>query len=182
MLKHWLIAGAMSLALGGAAHAQTYRDSNGTTAPGIVPLIGCSTGGKCAGPASPTNPIPVAPQPLFRGSTGRDYSANQPTPPNVGGNFGATGAYANYVLIATDPANPYRFSLDVENTSGAQIVVVLDDGTAASGSAPNNASVFTLAGGGTVGSQGASWTSQDEKGRIQVHAPSSTAQVSVREN
>jgi len=58
------------------------------------------------------------------GSTGLDYSANKPTTPNVGANFGTTGVYANYVLIATVPANPSRFSIDVENTSGSAVRLI----------------------------------------------------------
>lgn len=182
MLTHWLFAGAMSLALVGVAQAQTYRDSAGTLAPAFVPLVGCSSAGDCAGPASPANPIPVAPQPAFAGSTGRDFSANAPALPNVGANFGASGPYANYVLIATAPANAFRFSIDVENTSGSQIAIVLDDGAAASGAAPGNASVFALSGGGSVGAQGGSWVSQVEKGRLQIYAPSASAQVMIRQN
>lgn len=177
-----LIAGAMSIALACAAQAQTYRDSGGTIAPAYVPLIGCSSGGNCAGPASPANPVPVAPQPAFTGSTGRDYSANPPSLPHIGASFGASGPYANYVLIATAPANASRFSIDVENTSGSQVAVVLDDGTAAPGSVASNASVMALAGGGSVGAQGGSWVSKVEKGRVQVYAPSASAQVAIRQN
>lgn len=116
------------------------------------------------------------------GSTGKDWSANKPALPNIGSNFGATGPYANYALIATVPANASRNSIDIENNSGAQIAVLLDDGTAASGTAPANASVFALGGGASAGAQGGSWVSQWEKGRVQIFAPSASAQVSVREN
>ncbi len=116
------------------------------------------------------------------GSTGADYSANKPTLPNVGANFAASGPYASYVLIATAAASPSRLSIDVENTSGAQIAIVLDDGAASSGSAPNNASVFALSAGSGAGAQGGSWVSQVERGRVQVYAPASTAQVAVRTN
>ena len=115
------------------------------------------------------------------GSTGADFSVNKPTPPNVGSPFAASGPYASYVLIATVPAST-RAGVDVENNSGAQIVIVLDDGTAASGAAPNNASVFALGGGGAPGSQGGSWISLVERGRVQVYAPSASAQVTVRTN
>ncbi len=113
------------------------------------------------------------------GSTGANYSANRPTLPNVGANFAASGPYASYVLIATVAANPARFNIDVENNSGAQIVVVRDDGTAAGGAAPVNASVFALAGGSGVGSQGGAWSSQTFRGRLQIYAAASTAQVAV---
>jgi hypothetical protein len=38
MLKHWLIAGATSLALAGAANAQSHRDSGGTILQGAAPI------------------------------------------------------------------------------------------------------------------------------------------------
>ena len=113
------------------------------------------------------------------GTLGRDFSANAPTPPNIGANFGATGVYANYLLIATVPASATRFNIDVENVSGAQIVVMRDDGTALSGASPGNASVFALAPGSTVGAQGGSYASQTFKGRLQIYAPSVSAQVAI---
>ena len=121
-----------------------------------------------------------ATQPVVQGgSVGTDYSANEPTLPNVGANFGSSGLYANYALIRAVPALSTRNNVDVENTSGAQIVVLRDDGTAASGAAPNNASIIALGGGSGVGSQGGSWTSQTFKGRLQIYAASSTAVVSI---
>ena len=119
----------------------------------------------------------------FSGSTGTDYSVNQPTLPNIGANFGATGPYANYTLVKTIPASATRRNLDIENTSGAQIVVLLDDGTATSGNAPANATVFAISGGGTVGAQGGSWSSQTEQGRVQLFGPAGTSpQIAVRTN
>lgn len=116
------------------------------------------------------------------GSFGMDYSVNVPTLPAIGAGFGSTGPYANYVLVQTVPANAARISIDVENTSGAQIVVLVDDGTAASGAAPNNPSLIPLGGGVSSGAQGGSWSSLAEKGRIQVYAPSSSAFVTIRAN
>lgn len=113
------------------------------------------------------------------GSVGSDLSANKPALPAVGQPFAAAGPYASYVLIATVPASPSRNNVDIENISGAQIAVVRDDGTAASGAAPNNASVFALGGGSAAGAQGGAWSSQTFKGRLQIYAPSSTAIVSV---
>lgn len=112
------------------------------------------------------------------GTTGLDYSANKPSIPNVGAAFAASGPYASYVLIATIPADA-RNNVDIENISGAQIAVVRDDGTAAGGAAPANASVFALGGGSAAGAQGGAWSSQTFKGRLQIYAPSSTAIVSV---
>lgn len=113
------------------------------------------------------------------GSAGLDYSSNKPTLPNVGAAFSASGPYASYVLIATVPASSSRNNVDIENISGAQIAIVRDDGTAASGAEPANASVFALAGGSASGAQGGSWSSQTFKGRLQIYAPSSSAVVTV---
>jgi hypothetical protein len=113
------------------------------------------------------------------GTLGRDFSANAPTLPTIGANFGATGVYANYVLIATVPASATRFNIDVENVSGAQIVVIRDDGTASNGASPVNASVFALAPGSAAGAQGGSYASQTFKGRLQIFAPSASAQVAI---
>ncbi len=164
-------ATALSLMLAHAAPAQTYRDFGGSVLPGFVPI----TPG--AGPLfTPGNPGQVT----QAGTTGADYSANKPPIPNVGASFGSTGPYANYVLIATVPANAFRNLVDIENTSGAQIAIVRDDGAAASGAAPANASVFALGpGAATVGAQGGSYVSQTFKGRAQIYAPSSTAFVAA---
>jgi hypothetical protein len=116
------------------------------------------------------------------GSTGFDYSASRPALPNVGANFAASGPYANYVLIATVPASATRNNVDVENTSGAQIAVVRDDGTAAAGAAPVNASVFALGGGAAAGAQGGAWSSTTFRGRLQIYAASASAQVAVFED
>ena len=164
-------AAALSLMLAHASPAQTYRESGGSVLSGFVPL----TPG--AGPLFvPGNPGHVR----QAGTTGVDYSANKPSIPNVGASFGSTGPYANYVLIATVPANAFRNTLDIENTSGAQIAIVRDDGGAATGSTPANASVFALGpGSATVGAQGGSYVSQTFKGRAQIYAPSPTAFVAA---
>lgn len=113
--------------------------------------------------------------------TGYDYSnsAGAPALPVLGQPFGGSGPYAGYVLVATAPASASRINIDIENTSGAQIAVVRDDGTAVTGQALNNASVFALAGGALPGAQGGSWSSTTFKGRVQVFASGSTAQVAV---
>lgn len=113
------------------------------------------------------------------GTVRTDVSANKPTLPNVGAAFAASGPYASYVLIATIASYTLRNYIDVENNSGAQIALIIDDGLAASGAQPTNASIFAIAGGSGAGSQGGSWTSNFEKGRVQVYAPSSGAQVSI---
>jgi len=112
------------------------------------------------------------------GSVGHDYSANAPALPNVGANFGGSGPYAGYVLVKTVPAGA-RGNIEIQNTSGAQIVLVRDDGTASGGAAPANASVFALAGGAAAGAMGASWNSTTFKGRLQVYAASGGAQIAI---
>jgi hypothetical protein len=114
------------------------------------------------------------------GSVGQDVSLNRPAIPLVGSNFSNGGPYANYVLLGAVQANSTRHAIDVENTSGAPIVLVIDDGVASTGFAPANASLVPLAGGGTAGSQGGSWTSYAEKGRVSVYAPSASAFVTMR--
>ncbi len=133
-----------------------------------VTLTWCVIGSSAACMSSPTG-----------GTTGLDFSANKPAIPAVGAAFASGSLYASYVLIATVPASATRASIDIEDDSGAQIVVVRDDGTAASGAAPTNASVFSLSGGSGVGSQGGSWTSTTFKGRLQVYAPAASAQVAI---
>ncbi len=121
------------------------------------------------------------------GTLGTDYSSSKGVaalPSSVGqtigtSTYGGSGPYAAYILVAQVAAQPGRINIDVENNSGAQIVVVRDDGTAAVTAAPVNASAFALAGGAGVGSQGGSWSSTTFKGRISVWAPASTAQVAV---
>lgn len=115
------------------------------------------------------------------GGIGTDDSANTPAVPNVGAAFGPAGPYANYALVKTIAAGA-RNVIDVENTSGAQILLVLDDGTAAAGTLPANASLIPLAGGAAAGAQGGSWVSPYEKGRVQIYAAAPTAQVTVRVN
>ena len=111
--------------------------------------------------------------------TPQDYSANPPGLPNIGAPFGPSGPYANYVLVASVPASRTRHSIEVDNMSGAQIVLVRDDGTAIGGAAPANASLIALTGGAQAGAQGGSWSSTTFAGRLQVYAPSSGAQVSI---
>lgn len=147
------IAAAISLTAFSApsGEAQSYRDSAGTVVQALA----------------------------LAGSQGRDFSVNAPAPPVVGANFSAAGPYASYVLLTSVAASPSRFSIDVENDSGGQVVVVRDDGAALAGSAPANASVFPLAGGPSAGSQGGAWSSQTFKGRVQIYAPAASAQVAI---
>jgi len=63
MLRKYLLGaltGAAILAAACGALAQSYRDQGGTFVPGFVPLIGCVSGGACAGPVNASNPLPVS--------------------------------------------------------------------------------------------------------------------------
>ena len=123
----------------------------------------------------PTTPI------TSKGTVGTDASLNKPGLPNVGANFATSGnIYANYLYLGVIAASTSRNEVEVVKTSGAQIVLILDDGTAASGAAPANASVFALGGGSGAGSQGGAWQSSIFKGRVQIYAASSSAQVLAR--
>lgn len=148
-----------------------YQSPAGVVSPGIVPE---SRPGQ---PYGPGNPLAVSA--TGTGSAGQDFSVNAPALPAVGSNFAASGPYANYLLIRTVAANPARNNLDIENNSGSQIAILRDDGSAAPGSAPANASIFALAGGAGIGSQGGSWSTTTFKGRTQIYAPTTTAQVAV---
>lgn len=134
MLKHWLIAGAMSLALGGVAYAQTYRDSGGTIAHGVVPLVGCSSAGNCSGPASAANPVPAAPAPSSSSSLALTHVATASlgaslTAKASAGNLygfncaGITGGAAGYCVAINATAAPSNNAsitpLDVCSFSGA---------------------------------------------------------------
>jgi hypothetical protein len=113
---------------------------------------------------------------VSNGSVGADFSSNAnhtALPAAVGATigtstYGGSGPFAAYVLVASAAANASRANIDVENVSGSQVVVVRDDGTAAAGSAPVNASWFLLAGGGTGPSQGGAWSSTTFRGRVQL--------------
>lgn len=112
----------------------------------------------------------------IRGSAGIDYSTNKPALPVLGANL--TGLYAGYLLVATVPPLASRSEVEINNTSGGSIVVVLDDGAAATGAALSNASLFTL-NGDTVGFTGGSWSSSYFKGRLQVFSSDTNAQIFI---
>lgn len=111
----------------------------------------------------------------------KDWSNNPPALPNVGANFPGSGPYASYFLLKTVPQNVYRKNISVENNSGEQIVVIIDDGTAAASAPPVNASIFVLAA-GVANGQGGNWQSDIERGRVQIYGPTATDVVMIREN
>ena len=159
------VGAANPLPTTGGGGSSVPTGTAGTPNTAVVSVQGISGG----------TPAPVT----IAGTVGTDYSVNKPTLPVIGANFAASGPFASYVLIATAPALSTRNEIEVQNVSGAQIAVLLDDGTAATSAAPVNASLFSLAGGSASGAQGGSWSSTAFKGRVQVYAPVSTAFVEV---
>jgi hypothetical protein len=113
------------------------------------------------------------------GSVGTDFSAgltaNGVAIPNVGAAFTASGPYSGYTLVKTLPALASRAYAEVDNLSTGQIVVIRDDGTAASATAPSNASIIVLNPAPAVGQPGGGgWTTTTFKGRIQIYGPAGT--------
>lgn len=96
------------------------------------------------------------------GSTGLNFSANQPAFPPAG-----------TTLIATVPANGTRAHLEVQNQSADEIIAVRDDG------AGNNLSYIYMDPGAGAGFQGGAWTSDTFKGRLRVYSANPASQVSV---
>ena len=193
-MRNWIsgLAGAAALcAFGMPVAAQTviltvtapfagYRIGDQISDPGTVAAIlaGSNAGKvvKVGSGAIPTVSPSGAVLPNFVTST--DASANAPTLPVIGAGF-SSAPYAGYVLVQTIPASAARLNIEIDNVSGSQIAVMRDDGTAATGAAPVNASVFPLAPGSGVGAQGGSWSSSTFKGRVQIYAPSAAAVVTV---
>jgi len=188
----WAGPTACTLALLLAAPAQAQQSLH----PYVVLSDGVAADDAKGAFGSPNNPFTAllgagglgsSGQPLSvvaAGGAGADYSANQPALPTIGNGFGATGPFANYVLVATIPANPSRAKWRVENPSGGQIAILVDDGTAAAGAAPVHATVWPISG-TTAGQQGGSDGDQVIKGRIQIFAPatlSGNAFVAVRQD
>src|SRR4051794_34717426 len=64
-------------------------------------------------------------------SVGTDKSANSPAGPGAASSFTYNGATQN--LLVTVAANPSRGVIEVVNTTGALIVVVIDDGSNTAG-------------------------------------------------
>lgn len=140
-------------------------------------LTGGSSGGSVTAPgavgsqAQTVTAVPGA-------STGTNYDANDGTLPVIGQPFPASGPYASYVLVKTIPAGA-RNNVEIKNSSGGNIVIMRDDGTAASGAAPVNASLIPLSPGAAAGQQGGAWSSVTFRGRLQIFAPVSSSQITA---
>lgn len=96
------------------------------------------------------------------GSTGTDYSANDPA------------QAAN--LILTIPVNASRNLVGIQNQDSAQIQVLLDNGAGA------QTTFLLLESGGTLNTGGGAWTSTTFKGRVRVYSANATPQVAAYEN
>lgn len=195
-----------SLGGGSGSSATTAATTPGTSATTANPVQGVTGGvpmpimGSVTTPTMPAtspgtsatlaNPVQGVtggvPMPVMgSGSAGLDFSSNQASlPATVGATvgtstYGGSGPFAAYILVASAPAAPGRASLEVDNITGASIVCVRSDGTAAAGSAPVNASWFVLGGGVSPNSQGGSWSSQTFRGRLQCWAASAAALPSL---
>jgi hypothetical protein len=111
----------------------------------------------------------------------KNASTTNLTLPAIGAAFGASGPYANYVLLTTIPADEARQLVQVQNFSTGLVVIVFDDGTTASGSVPaaGKATAISLAAAAVAGGAGGGVFSDRFQGRVQVYAPLSTAQVAA---
>lgn len=148
---------------------RTELSSDGSVALHSVPEINGTAG------FTNTNPGRVA----RATSSGQDFSSNTPTLPAIGRSFGATGPFAGWVRVLTVPAQTSRLHIEINNLSGGKVLIIRDDGTAADGAIPQNASMIVMAGGSSTATEGATWTSSTFCGRIQVYAPAANAFVSV---
>jgi hypothetical protein len=115
------------------------------------------------------------------GSPGMDSSANAPTWPVIGANFssGAPAPFTSWVLLATVAANQSRAKITVDNQSDTPILCLRDDGTAASGAAPVNATGFTLNPKASAGPEGGHYESPSFRGRMRVFGASSSQFVAI---
>jgi len=102
------------------------------------------------------------------------------TLPAIGANFAASGPYASYVLLGTVPADGARRLLSAQNLSTAVALLILDDGTTASGSVPpaGKATTVALSAAAVAGGPGGVFADKFQ-GRVQVYGALSTSQVAV---
>ena len=117
----------------------------------------------------------------------KDYSSNQPTLPVLGATtYSYNGVTFNLLTASTIPAvlpsNPsaQRGEVEIQNQSSGDILIIMDDGSAAIGGVLAAASLEVLGPGQGTGKQGGGWSSSIVQGRIQIFAPSTTAQVMAR--
>jgi hypothetical protein len=101
------------------------------------------------------------------GDIGTDRSSNIPTGPGTNSTFTYNGS--TLTLLLTFQANTLRKQCEINNTTGSQIVIVLDDGN----NTTANTSLLPIAS-TTAYAQGGSWTSNVEQGRIRVYGTAGT--------
>jgi hypothetical protein len=119
MLNRWLLAGAALCLSPSCLWAQTYRDVNGTVAPGFVPLIGCSqtnplpvvvTGGSSGGgsAAQGTAASPSGAWPIYATVNGAAVSATNGlfVNPATGATFPVSGSVSVTGTVNTAASNP----------------------------------------------------------------------------
>ena len=117
--------------------------------------------------------IPLVVEPLS--TKGIDHSSNAPAGPGTATSFTFNGNTVN--LLQTVAVNPNRVAIEVNNTTGAPVVVVTDDGFNTSG----RVSLFPLAPGSGQYQQGADLTLTTELGRVRIFGTTGTY-CYVREN
>jgi hypothetical protein len=115
-------------------------------------------------------------------SSFRFFSSPSLTLPAIGANFAASGPYASYVLLGTVPADGARMELSAQNHSTSVAVLILDDGSTASGSVPpaGKATTVALSAAAVAGGPGGVFADKFQ-GRVQVYGALSTSQVAVFE-
>jgi len=119
-----ILALAATLATVSLGFAQTYRDSSGTVVPGFAPLVGCTASGNCAGPASASTPLPVAPAPSSAASSAMSH--------------GVTPAMASSLVLKASAGNLYSVNATAITGGSAGYLVVVN-----ATSAPTNGSAIT---------------------------------------
>lgn len=115
-------------------------------------------------PVGGQNPYPVR----QAGSIGVDHSANAPAGPGAATSFTFNGVAVN--LLTTIAANPNRRGIEVNNTTGALVVVVLDDGA----NTLSATSLLPLAPGAGPFQQGGDFSPPNELGRVRIFGATGT--------
>jgi hypothetical protein len=115
------------------------------------------------------------------GSAGTDASANAPVWPVIGSGFSgsAPAPFTSWFLLKTVAVNQTRSKITVDNMSDMPILCLRDDGTAATGNAPVNATGFTLSPKVSAGPEGGHFESTTFRGRLQIFGASSSQFVAI---
>ena len=160
---------------GGIVHRQTVTVGDGNNVAAVQTV---QQGGSPSTVADGMAIVGIRPD--TGGTTGLDFTANDPTWPAAGANFGTFGGpYDTWILLTTVPAQPARLNVTIDNMSSAQILCLRDDGTAGPGAALSNATGFTLNPKVSVGPEGGNYSSATFRGRIQIYGASSSQIVAA---